>query len=178
MAISTATFAGGCFWCIEAAFNSLNGVTKAISGYTGGITAHPNYKEVCSGKTKHAEAVQISFDDKIISYQELLTIFFALHDPTQLNRQGDDIGTQYRSTVFYESEEQKKLALEVINDLIQSQVFTDTIKTEVEELGVFYPAEVYHQGYFMNNPEQAYCAVVVSPKLNKFKEKYKAKLKK
>lgn len=177
MNLSTATFAGGCFWCIESAFNSLAGVTKAISGYTGGETLSPTYTEICTGKTGHAEAVQITFDESKISYQELLAFFFQLHDPTQLNKQGNDIGTQYRSAIFFHDQNQKKLACEVVKDLINSEVYDDSIKTKIEALQEFYPAEEYHQGYFLNNKEQPYCAMVVAPKLSKFREKYKKHLK-
>lgn len=177
MTITTATFAGGCFWCIEAAFNSLEGVKSAISGYTGGKTESPTYQDVCSGTTGHAEVVQIQFDPAVISYQELLTIFFSLHDATQLNRQGHDIGTQYRSAIFYHDQQQKQLAEEFINTLEQQGVFTDSIKTTIEKLDKFYPAEDYHQGYFLKNPEQGYCTMVIQPKFNKFKEKYRAALK-
>jgi len=177
MAISTATFAGGCFWCIEAAFNSLKGVKSAISGYTGGQTDSPTYQDICTGKTGHAEVVQIQFDDAVISYQELLTIFFSLHDATQLNRQGNDTGTQYRSAIFYHDLQQKKLAEEFLSLLEKNEIFSDSIKTTIDKLEEFYPAEDYHQGYFLKNPEQGYCSVVIQPKFNKFKEKYRAALK-
>lgn len=177
MAISTATFAGGCFWCIEAAFNALNGVKSAISGYTGGESISANYKDVCSGTTGHAEVVQIKFDDSEISYQELLTIFFSLHDATQLNRQGNDVGTQYRSAIFYHDPQQKQLAEEFITTLEKNEILSGSITTTVDKLETFYPAEDYHQGYFLKNPEQGYCSVVIQPKFNKFKEKYRAALK-
>ncbi|MFT4836434.1 MAG: peptide-methionine (S)-S-oxide reductase [Psychromonas sp.] len=177
MAISTATFAGGCFWCMEAAFNALKGVKSAVSGYTGGQTDSPTYADICTGTSGHAEVVQIKFDDAVVSYPELLTIFFSLHDATQLNRQGHDIGTQYRSAIFYHDLEQKQLAEEFINTLEQQAVLTDSIKTTIEKLEKFYPAEDYHQGYFLKNPEQGYCSMVIQPKFNKFKEKYQAALK-
>lgn len=177
MAISTATFAGGCFWCIEAAFNSLKGVNSAISGYTGGETDSPTYQDICTGTTGHAEVVQIQFDDAVISYQELLTIFFSLHDATQLNRQGNDTGTQYRSAIFYHDLQQKQLAEEFLRLLEKNEIFSDSIKTTIDKLEKFYPAEDYHQGYFLKNPEQGYCSVVIQPKFNKFKEKYRAALK-
>jgi peptide-methionine (S)-S-oxide reductase len=177
MAISTATFAGGCFWCIEAAFNSLKGVNSAISGYTGGETDSPTYEDICTGKSGHAEVVQIQFDDAVVSYQELLTIFFSLHDATQLNRQGNDTGTQYRSAIFYHDLQQKQLAEEFLSLLEKNEIFSDSIKTTIEQLDKFYPAEDYHQGYFLKNPEQGYCSVVIQPKFNKFKEKYRAALK-
>lgn len=177
MANSTATFAGGCFWCIEASFNSLKGVEKAISGYTGGTTDSPTYQAICTGTTEHAEAVQVTFDDTEISYETLLTIFFSLHDATQLNRQGHDIGTQYRSAIFYHNTIQKNLAEAFIAELTEQKIFSDTIKTEIIPFQHFYPAEDYHQGYFLKNPEQGYCSMVIQPKFTKFKEKYHTKLK-
>ncbi|HEY7865860.1 MAG TPA: peptide-methionine (S)-S-oxide reductase MsrA [Psychromonas sp.] len=177
MAISTATFAGGCFWCIEAAFNALKGVKSAVSGYTGGKTDSPTYEDICTGTSGHAEVVQVKFDDALISYQELLAIFFSLHDATQLNRQGNDTGTQYRSAIFYHDLQQKQLAEEFITLLEQNDIFSDSIKTTIEKLEKFYPAEDYHQGYFLKNPEQGYCSIVIQPKFNKFKEKYRAALK-
>ena len=177
MAISTATFAGGCFWCIEASFNALQGVEKAISGYTGGKTDSPTYQSICTGATEHAEAVQVTFDESEIGYEMLLTIFFSLHDATQLNRQGHDTGTQYRSAIFYHDPIQKSLAEVLIAELTQQEIFSDTIKTEISPLQRFYPAEDYHQGYFLKNPEQGYCSMVIQPKFTKFKEKYSAKLK-
>lgn len=177
MAISTATFAGGCFWCIEASFNALQGVEKAISGYTGGKTDSPTYQSICTGATEHAEAVQVTFDESEIGYEMLLTIFFSLHDATQLNRQGHDTGTQYRSAIFYHDPIQKSLAEALIAELTQQEIFSDTIKTEISPLQRFYPAEDYHQGYFLKNPEQGYCSMVIQPKFTNFKEKYSAKLK-
>ncbi|WP_028865171.1 peptide-methionine (S)-S-oxide reductase MsrA [Psychromonas aquimarina] len=177
MAVSTATLAGGCFWCIEAAFNSLHGVIKATSGYTGGLTKSPIYQTVCTGRTGHAEAVQITFDDQQISYQELLTVFFSLHDATQFNRQGNDIGTQYRSAVFYHDLNQKETAEGFILELNAEQYGKGEIQTTVNAADTFYTAEDYHQEYFLKNPTQGYCRMVVSPKLDKFKEKYRTKLK-
>ncbi len=177
MAISTATFAGGCFWCIEAAFNSLTGVKSAVSGYTGGVTESPTYQDICTGSSEHAEAVQIIFDDTKINYQTLLTLFFSLHDATQLNRQGNDIGRQYRSVIFYHNHQQKLLAEEFIKSLSDADVYQDTIKTTVTELTTFYPAEDYHQGYYLNNPTQGYCSMVITPKFLKFKQQYQAQLK-
>ncbi|MFT6924979.1 MAG: peptide-methionine (S)-S-oxide reductase [Psychromonas sp.] len=177
MAISTANFAGGCFWCIEAAFNALKGVESAVSGYTGGETDSPTYEDICTGTTGHAEVVQIKFDDAVISYQELLTVFFSLHDATQLNRQGHDTGTQYRSAIFYHDLQQKQLAEEFLHLLEEKQIFSKSIKTTIDKLEKFYPAEDYHQGYFLKNPEQGYCSMVIQPKFNKFKEKYQAALK-
>lgn len=174
---ANATFAGGCFWCIEAAFNSLQGVIKATSGYCGGETLNPTYESICSGKTGHAEVVQVTFDESIISYQYLLAIFFTLHDATQLNRQGNDIGTQYRSAIFYHDETQQQLAEQYINALTNESVFDAPIVTTVNKLTEFYPAEDFHQGYFLQNPNQGYCAMVISPKFNKFKATHKEKLK-
>ena len=177
MAISKATFAGGCFWCIEAAFNTLKGVNNAISGYCGGETANPTYETICTGTTGHAEVVQVTFDDNVISYETLLNIFFTLHDATQLNRQGNDVGTQYRSAVFYHDEIQKEIAQKIISALNRYDVFDKPIVTELNALATFYPAEQYHQGYYLQNPNTGYCSVVVSPKFNKFKAKYQDKLK-
>lgn len=177
MAYSQATFAGGCFWCIEAAFNTLQGVIKATSGYTGGETEDPNYDSICTGQTGHAEAVQVTFYPTIISYQELLTIFFTLHDATQLNRQGNDIGTQYRSAIFYHDQSQQQLAQHYIDALTTDAVFDAPIVTTINAIETFYPAEDYHQGYYQQNTEQGYCAMVISPKFNKFKAKFKNKLK-
>lgn len=175
--MSKATFAGGCFWCIEAAFSSLKGVNKATSGYCGGETKQPTYESVCSGDTGHAEVVQIDFDETIISYQDLLNIFFTLHDATQLNRQGDDIGTQYRSAIFYHDAEQQQQAQNYIDALTKEVVFDAPIVTLVTALETFYPAEDYHQGYYQQNPSQGYCSMVISPKFNKFKAKFSDKMK-
>jgi len=178
MKYSHATFAGGCFWCIEAAFNSVEGVIKATSGYCGGSTLNPNYESVCSGETGHAEVVLIEFDEKQISYQALLNLFFSLHDATQLNRQGNDMGTQYRSAIFYHDEQQQQLAQQYIHELSAQSVFDAPIVTRVDPISTFYPAEDFHQGYYLQNPSQGYCSMVISPKFNKFKEKYKDLLKK
>lgn len=177
MATSTATFAGGCFWCIEAAFSALIGVRRAISGYCGGTSEDATYLDVCSGETGHAEAVQITFDDTQINYQTLLTIFFSLHDATQLNRQGHDIGSQYRSAIFYSNQQQKLQAEAFIKALTDAHVYHDTIKTTVSEIKTFYPAEDYHQAYYLKNPQQAYCAMMITPKFLKFKQQYQAQLK-
>ena len=177
MVISTATFAGGCFWCIEAAFNSLIGVKSAVSGYTGGVTKSPTYQDVCSGTSGHAEAVQVQFDETQISYQTLLMAFFSLHDATQLNRQGNDIGSQYRSVIFYHSPQQKSQAEAFIKKLSDEHVYNDTIKTSVDKLTTFYQAEDYHQGYYLKNPTQGYCTMVITPKFLKFKQQYQAQLK-
>ncbi|MFC3033570.1 peptide-methionine (S)-S-oxide reductase MsrA [Pseudoalteromonas fenneropenaei] len=165
---STATFGGGCFWCIDAAFRRVKGVSHVSSGYMGGSIANPSYKAVCSGLTGHAEVVQLSFDASVISFTELLKMFFALHDPTQLNRQGNDVGTQYRSVVFYHDETQQQAALDLIGAL-QSE-YAAPIVTEVSPADTYYCAENYHQDYFNLNPNQGYCSVMIAPKLAKFSE--------
>ncbi len=175
--IEQATLAGGCFWCIEAAFNSLQGIIKAESGYMGGITENPSYQQVGQGDTGHAEVVQLTFDNSKITYRDILEIFFALHDPTQLNRQGNDIGTQYRSAIFCHNTQQKFAAEQIINEMTKEQIWQQPIVTEVTELEQFYGGEAYHQEYFVNNPENQYCQAVVSPKLAKFKKKFAEKLK-
>jgi peptide-methionine (S)-S-oxide reductase len=174
---SIATFGGGCFWCIEAIFEKLKGVTKVESGYSGGKIANPTYREVCSGLTGHAEVVQIHFDPGIISYKELLTVFFSVHDPTTLNRQGADVGTQYRSVIFYHNEKQKLEAEAFIHKLEEQKIFDGSIVTEVILAEAFYTAEEYHQNYFESNPSQPYCQVVINPKMDKFRKKFKDKLK-
>jgi peptide-methionine (S)-S-oxide reductase len=172
MALSTLTLGGGCFWCIEAAFSQLVGVQTAISGYMGGHVLNPSYKQVCEGTTGHAEVVQVRFDDSEIDIATLLQIFFTLHNPTELNRQGHDIGSQYRSVLFYENAAQQRLFTDFIAELSAAAVFDEPIVTTLEPLTEFYPAEVYHQGYFLENPQQMYCQVVVKPKLVKFKQKF------
>lgn len=167
-----ATFGGGCFWCIEAAFNHLNGVTSAVSGYTGGDVDNPTYQQICSGNTGHAEVVQVNYDPEVISYQQLLIMFFQLHDPTQLNRQGNDVGTQYRSAIFCHSNKQYDQTLELLESLKEQAVWPAPIVTQVEMAQTFYPAEGYHQGYAENNPNQPYCQFLVLPKLEKFKEMF------
>jgi len=175
--LEKATLAGGCFWCIESAFNSIRGIASATSGYMGGQTDNPNYKEVCNGDTGHAEVVQLQFDSKEISYQEILEIFFSLHNPTQLNRQGNDIGTQYRSEIFTHNEQQQALALAMIEEITEGQLFDQPVVTQVSPVSQFYCGEDYHQEYFKNNPENQYCQAVVSPKLTKFRQTFVAKLK-
>lgn len=174
----TAIFAGGCFWCTESIFKSLKGVEIVEPGYTGGKRKNPTYEQVCSGATGHAEAIRIVFDPKIIGYDELLQVFFATHDPTTLNRQGNDIGTQYRSAIFYTNEKQKELAIAYIKFLNESDVYDQYIVTEVAPASEFYVAEDYHKNYLENHPENKYCQYVVLPKLEKFKKKFKDKLKK
>jgi peptide-methionine (S)-S-oxide reductase len=172
-----ATLAGGCFWCLEAVFDDLKGVEDVVSGYSGGQVANPSYQMVCSGRTGHAEAVQILFDPALISYEELLQVFFTVHDPTTLNRQGADIGTQYRSAIFYHSPQQKKTAEKVIGEMSSEHIWASSIVTEVTPFTAFYPAEVYHQEYFANNPAQPYCMAVVAPKVAKFRQHYLEQLK-
>ncbi|APZ94042.1 peptide-methionine (S)-S-oxide reductase MsrA [Fuerstiella marisgermanici] len=173
----TATFAGGCFWCTEAVFDRLKGVSKVTSGYTGGQVPDPTYKQVCEGTTGHAEAVQIVYDPKVITFDQLLDVFFHTHDPTTLNRQGADTGTQYRSSVFYHNEEQKTAAKKVIDALNAAEVLDNPIVTKLEKLGKWYPAEDYHQQYFELNGRQPYCQVVINPKIAKFRKRYKTMLK-
>jgi peptide-methionine (S)-S-oxide reductase len=172
-----ATLAGGCFWCLEAVFDQLNGVSSVVSGYAGGHVPDPSYTQVCTGTTGHAEVVQVEFDPGVISYHDLLNVFFAIHDPTTLNRQGADIGTQYRSAIFYHSPEQRSVTEEVIADLERQEIWEDPIVTEIEAFDTFYPAEDYHQEYFANNPNQPYCQAVVAPKVAKFRKKFLDRLK-
>jgi peptide-methionine (S)-S-oxide reductase len=167
-----ATLAGGCFWCLEATFNEVVGIEKVVSGYTGGNTRNPSYSEVCSGTTGHAETVQLTFDPKSISFEQILRIFFSIHDPTTLNKQGADVGTQYRSAIFYHNEKQKAVAKQVIKELNDAKVWSIPIVTEVAPFHEFYVAEDYHQKYFEKNPEQAYCQMVIAPKLTKFRKQY------
>ncbi len=176
--IETAVFGGGCFWCTEAVFKSLKGVSSVLPGYAGGTASNPTYEQVSSGNTGHAEAVQIEFDPKQVSYETLLTVFFASHDPTTLNRQGADVGTQYRSVVFYTTPEQKVAAEKFIADLNTSNELGNPIVTTVDPLDKFYVAEDYHRDYFANHPNQPYCLVVINPKLEKVKHKFAELLKK
>ena len=166
------TFGGGCFWCVETCFNLLKGVESCISGYAGGEKANPTYEEVCTGKTGHAEVVQITYDRTIISYDQLMDVFFFLHDPTQLNRQGNDIGTQYRSVIFYKDEAEKLEAEKAIKNSEESGKWEGKYVTTLEKLETFYSAEQYHQGYYDVNPNQPYCSAVVGPKIAKFKKHY------
>ena len=175
--LETATFAGGCFWCMEAVFQSLKGVERSVSGYTGGRTPNPSYEMVCSGLTGHAEAIQLTFDPAIISYRELLEFFFAFHDPTTLNRQGPDEGTQYRSAIYYHSPEQKAEAESVIRELGDADTFGSPIVTELSPADTFYPAERYHQDYYRQNPDKAYCRAMIGPKVAKLRLKYADRLK-
>lgn len=173
----TATFASGCFWCTEAIFQELKGVEKVVSGYTGGHVKNPSYREVCNETTGHAEALQITYDPEIISFTELLEVFFSTHDPTTLNRQGADVGTQYRSAIFYHSAAQKDIAERIIRQLDESGAWEDPVVTEVSPASVFYEAEGYHQDYFNNNRTAAYCNFVIVPKLEKFRKVFENKLK-
>ncbi|OYU80046.1 MAG: peptide-methionine (S)-S-oxide reductase [Flavobacterium sp. BFFFF1] len=175
--MEVATFAGGCFWCTEAIFLELDGVKSVVSGYTGGARANPTYEQVSSGATGHAEATQITFDPKKVSFGELLEVFFATHDPTTLNRQGNDVGTQYRSEIFYHNDAQKKTAEDYIAQLTASKTFSDPIVTKVSPAVVFYAAEDYHQNYYNQNKGQSYCHYVITPKVEKVRTKFKDKLK-
>ncbi len=171
-----ATFGGGCFWCIEAVLSELKGIEKIVSGYSGGTApGKPTYKEVCSGLTGHAEVVQVTFDSNVISYEDLLKIFMTSHDPTTLNKQGGDVGTQYRSVIFYHNDLQQEIALQVIEDM--AALYKDPIVTEVSALGIFYDAEDYHQDYYRNNTSQGYCSAVITPKLAKFRKMHADRLK-
>lgn len=167
---------GGCFWCIEAVYNLIDGVIDVKSGYTDGHTINPSYKDICSGDTGHVEAVKVTFDDKIISLEEILEIFWVSHDPTTLNRQGNDIGTQYRSAIFYNNEHQLPIIQESLKK-VAAEIYNDKIVTEIKPESTFYEAESYHQNYFPNNTTQPYCAVVISPKVNKIRQKFTARLK-
>lgn len=176
--LEVATLAGGCFWCLEAVYDQLNGVVDVVSGYAGGQVEHPSYEAVCTGRTGHAEVVQVKFDPSVVSYRELLAVFFSIHDPTTLNRQGADVGTQYRSAIFYHSPEQKAAAEAVIRELEGEDLWGKPIVTQLVPYTVFYPAEQYHQEYFQRNPYQGYCMAVIAPKVAKFRTKYLEKLKK
>jgi peptide-methionine (S)-S-oxide reductase len=177
MSKEVTTLAGGCFWCLEAVYDQLNGVESVESGYVGGHVENPSYKLVCTGKTGHAEAVQITYDPTIISFKDLLDVFFTIHDPTTLNRQGNDVGTQYRSAIFYHSPEQKAIAEQTIAEMNATHLWNAPIVTEVAPTTNFYVAEDYHQEYFANNPEQPYCRIIVAPKVAKFRQHYLDKLK-
>jgi peptide-methionine (S)-S-oxide reductase len=171
-----ATFAGGCFWCLEAVFKELKGVERVVSGYSGGHLENPSYEEVCSGSTGHAEVVQVTFDPEVIGYRDLLDVFFSIHDPTTLDRQGHDVGTQYRSAIFTHSAEQERVARQAIQELTAAKIWDDPIVTRVEPLKAFYPGEAYHQDYFERNPNQPYCRAVVAPKVAKFRKQHLERL--
>lgn len=173
-----ATLAGGCFWCLEAVFMEVAGVEGVVSGYAGGTTVNPTYQEVCANNTGHAEAVQLTFNPGQISYREILQIFFSVHDPTTLNRQGEDVGTQYRSAIFYRNDRQRTIAEGLIRELNEARLWKKPIVTQVVPLDKFYPAEDYHREYFSRHPEQSYCQAVISPKVNKFRKQWTKQLKK
>ena len=176
--LQTATLAGGCFWCLEAVFDEIRGVESVESGYAGGNVPNPSYRDVCGGMTGHAEVVQVTFDPSVVSYRDLLNVFFAIHDPTSLNRQGADVGTQYRSAVFYHNDEQKAVAEQLIKELNDQHIWDSPIVTEVAPFDKFYMAEGYHQEYYANNPYQPYCMAVVAPKVAKFRKHFMDMLKK
>ena len=171
------TLGGGCFWCLEAVFDEVQGVTDVVSGYAGGAAPNPTYEQVCSGRTGHAEVVQVRFDPKRIAYRELLELFFSIHDPTTLNRQGADAGTQYRSVIFYHDDEQKRVAEQLIRELESAKTFNKPIVTQIAPFQGFYPAEEYHQEYFKRNPYQGYCQVIIAPKMAKFRQHHAQALK-
>lgn len=177
MATETITLGGGCFWCLEAVFLDMEGVSQVVSGYAGGQVANPSYRQVCSGTTGHAEVVRLTFDRAVTTLEEILAVFFTIHDPTTLNRQGADVGTQYRSVIFHHSAQQKEVAENVMRDLADQQVWSAPIVTELLPAPTFHPAEDYHQEYYRNNPHQGYCRVVVAPKVSKFRQKFAHKLK-
>ena len=177
MTTQVATLAGGCFWCLEAAFQDLRGVERVQSGYAGGRVANPSYEQVCTGTTGHAEVVQITFDPRVVSFDDLLHVFFTIHDPTTLNRQGADVGTQYRSAIYYHTPEQRAAAERVIAELQREHVWDDAIVTELKPLESFYPAEEYHRDYFRRNPNQGYCSAVIAPKVAKVRKLFLDKLK-
>jgi len=168
----TATFGGGCFWCVETIFQDLEGVEKVESGYSGGSTKNPTYEQVCTGTTGHAEVIQLTFDPSVITFGQILTVFFHVHDPTTLNRQGADAGSQYRSVIFYNSPAQKETAEKVIADITASKLWDDPVVTEISALGDYYKAEDYHQDYYNNNPEKSYCSFVIAPKIKKFYKEF------
>ncbi len=174
--LESATLGGGCFWCTEAVYQQLHGVKSVVSGYCGGETPSPTYKQVCAGTTGHAEVIQITFDPAEIAYRDVLEVFFQTHDPTTLNRQGNDVGTQYRSVIFPHNDEQRRVAGEVLQDLGTSGVFSRPIVTTIEPFRRFYPAEGYHQNYFADNPGQPYCAMVIAPKVAKFRKAFAERL--
>lgn len=171
-----ATFGSGCFWCTEGIYKTIKGVNNVVSGYMGGTIENPTYEEVCSGMTGHAEVIQFEYDEKVISFQELLEVLFKTHDPTTINRQGNDVGTQYRSVIFYHDKDQQQIAEQTIQALDDAGAFSKKIVTQVCEVETFYPAEDYHQNYFENNPQNAYCQAVVRPKIEKFKQVFEEKL--
>jgi len=176
--LETATLGGGCFWCLEAVYDQLKGVQDVISGYSGGSVNNPSYKQVCTGATGHAEVVQLKFDPQVITFKEILQVFFSIHDPTTLNRQGNDVGTQYRSVIFYHDDKQQSIACDVMKEIERTRIWNRPFVTEVTSFEKFYPAEDYHQEYFENNSQQPYCQVVVAPKVAKFRKQFMDRLKK
>ena len=172
------TLGGGCFWCLEPVYDELKGVEDVVSGYAGGAPANPTYEQICTGRTGHAEVVQVTFDPSVVSLKEILQVFFTIHDPTTLNRQGADVGTQYRSVIFYENEAQRQVAEEVIAEVNAAQIWKGPIVTELMPLPAFYQAEDYHQEYYLHNPNQGYCRIVIAPKVAKFRKQYLDQLKK
>jgi peptide-methionine (S)-S-oxide reductase len=177
MSKEMATLGGGCFWCLEAVYQDLNGVESVVSGYTGGHVDNPTYRAVCNGTTGHAEVVQVTYDSDVVSFEDILNVFFTIHDPTTLNRQGNDVGTQYRSAIYYHDDSQREVAEATIQRFNADKVWRDPIVTEVTELGTFYVAEDYHQNYYKNNPYQGYCRVVIEPKVAKFRKQFVDRLK-
>lgn len=177
MATEVTTLGGGCFWCLEAVYDELTGVTDVVSGYMGGHIHNPSYREVCNGTTGHAEVVQVTFDPEIVSFADILRVFFTIHDPTTLNRQGADVGTQYRSAIFYHSPEQEATAKAVIAEVTAERLYHNPIVTQVVAADTFYSAEAYHQEYYARNPEAGYCQVVIAPKVSKFRKKFMERLK-
>jgi peptide-methionine (S)-S-oxide reductase len=173
-----AHLAGGCFWCLEAVYDELKGVVEVVSGYSGGQAANPSYEAVCTGETGHAETVQVTFDPQVITYRQILEVFFTIHDPTSLNRQGADVGTQYRSAIFYHNQEQKAVAEQLVREQVAEKLWDKPIVTQLVPFSMFYPAEAYHQEYFKRNPYQGYCMIVIAPKVAKFRKKYLEMLKK
>ena len=176
--METITLGGGCFWCLEAVYDQLRGVTDVVSGYMGGITPNPTYKQICTGTTGYAEVTQLQYDPTVTNLRQILDVFFTIHDPTTLNRQGADVGTQYRSAIFYHTDDQKRIAEETIAELTQTRLWANPIVTEITPAEKFYPAEDYHQEYFENNPNAGYCQIVIAPKVAKFRQKFLAELKK
>jgi peptide-methionine (S)-S-oxide reductase len=176
--METTTLGGGCFWCLEAVYDEMEGVVSVESGYMGGHVKNPDYNAVCTGSTGHVEVVQVTFDPAITTYREILEVFFAIHDPTSMDRQGNDAGSQYRSVIFYSSEEQRETAQQLIAELDEQKIWSRAIVTQLRAASTFYEAEAYHQEYFQNNPQQPYCAYIVSPKVRKFREKFGAKMRK
>lgn len=176
--LEVATLGGGCFWCLEAVYNELKGIIKVESGYSGGTVPNPTYKQVCTCTTGHAEVIQITYDPNIITFKEILQIFFAMHDPTTLNHQGNDVGTQYRSIILYHNQNQKQTTEQVINEITQARIWNVPIVTQIIHYNIFYKAEEYHQEYYIKNPEQSYCRIIIAPKIAKLRKQYFEKLKK